>query len=126
MRRTGSRRVGERIDRWDPDSAPILVIGAGPTGLTMACELARRGRAVRVVDVLPDFLPTSRATGIHSRTLEILDDMGIVDAFVAQGQPVVGILRLRIPRGTRSPRGVVIERLVSERWLLLDDEKDSP
>lgn len=69
---------------------PTLVVGAGPTGLTMACELARRGAPVRIVDKLPGILPYARATGIHSRTLEVFQDLGVVDRFLTLGQPIVG------------------------------------
>lgn len=71
--------------------APILVVGAGTTGLTMACELARHGAPVRIVEKLPSIVPYCRATGIHSRTLEIFQDLGVVDQVLAQGEPVCGI-----------------------------------
>ena len=72
-------------------ASPILVVGAGTTGMTMACELARHGAAVRIVDRLPRILPFARATALHSRTLEVFQDLGIVDEVVAQGQPVHGM-----------------------------------
>ncbi len=71
--------------------APVLVVGAGPTGLTLACELARHGATVRIIDKLPGVLPWCRATGIHARSLEIFQDLGIVDTFVAEGQKVLGM-----------------------------------
>jgi 2-polyprenyl-6-methoxyphenol hydroxylase-like FAD-dependent oxidoreductase len=71
--------------------APILVVGAGTTGLTMACELARHGTPVRIVDKLPGIAPYARATGIHSRTLEIFQQLGIVDEVLAQGQKILGM-----------------------------------
>jgi 2-polyprenyl-6-methoxyphenol hydroxylase-like FAD-dependent oxidoreductase len=70
---------------------PILVVGAGPTGLTMACELARHGAPVRIVDKLPGIVPYARATGIHSRTLEIFYQLGIVDDVLADGQKILGM-----------------------------------
>jgi 2-polyprenyl-6-methoxyphenol hydroxylase-like FAD-dependent oxidoreductase len=70
---------------------PILVVGAGPTGLTLACELARHGAPVRIVDKLPGRLPWCRANGIHARSLEIFQDLGVVDAFLAEGQRVRGM-----------------------------------
>jgi 2-polyprenyl-6-methoxyphenol hydroxylase-like FAD-dependent oxidoreductase len=66
---------------------PVLVVGAGPTGLMMACELARHGVPVRIVDKRPQIDPHCRATGIHSRTLEVFHDLGIVDEVVAAGRP---------------------------------------
>jgi 2-polyprenyl-6-methoxyphenol hydroxylase-like FAD-dependent oxidoreductase len=53
----------------------------------MACELARHGVPVRIVDKRPQIDPHCRATGIHSRTLEVFHDLGIVDEAVAAGRP---------------------------------------
>ena len=47
------------------DAGPILVVGAGPTGLTMACELARHGAPVRIVDKRAEIDPHCPATGVH-------------------------------------------------------------
>lgn len=65
-----------------------LIIGAGPTGLALACELARRGFHARLFDQLPSFQTQSRALGIQSRTLEIFEKMGIIDSFLAKGKIV--------------------------------------
>jgi 2-polyprenyl-6-methoxyphenol hydroxylase-like FAD-dependent oxidoreductase len=70
--------------------APILVVGAGPTGLTLASELSRHGAPVRIIDKLPSIVPTCRANGIHSRTLEIFQDLGIVDQVLARGHELHG------------------------------------
>jgi 2-polyprenyl-6-methoxyphenol hydroxylase-like FAD-dependent oxidoreductase len=57
----------------------VLVVGAGPAGLTHAVELARRGIAVRVVDKRPEAsTQADKAIGIHCRTMEIWEDQGIV------------------------------------------------
>jgi 2-polyprenyl-6-methoxyphenol hydroxylase-like FAD-dependent oxidoreductase len=72
-------------------SARVLVVGAGPVGLTMACELQRRGVAVRVIDAEPAPTDKSKAIGVHARTLEALDSMGIAPRFVAAGRKVHGI-----------------------------------
>ena len=57
----------------------VLVVGAGPTGLTHAIELARRGVAVRVVDKCPKASnQADKAIGIHCRTMEIWEDQGFV------------------------------------------------
>ncbi|GIG61374.1 oxygenase [Longispora fulva] len=63
----------------------ILVVGAGPTGLTMAAELARHGAAVRIVDRATAPATTSRALVVQPRTLELFDDLGVVDAALAAG-----------------------------------------
>jgi 2-polyprenyl-6-methoxyphenol hydroxylase-like FAD-dependent oxidoreductase len=69
---------------------PILVVGGRTTGLTMACELARHGVPVRIIDKSPGIDPHCRATVIHSRTLEIFQDLGIVDAMLAEGAALMG------------------------------------
>jgi 2-polyprenyl-6-methoxyphenol hydroxylase-like FAD-dependent oxidoreductase len=69
---------------------PILVVGGRTTGLTMACELARHGVPVRIIDKSPGIDPHCRATVIHSRTLEIFQDLGIVDAMLAEGAALRG------------------------------------
>ncbi|WP_328973754.1 FAD-dependent oxidoreductase [Streptomyces sp. NBC_00239] len=64
----------------------VLVVGAGPVGLTAAHELARRGLRVRVVDGAAGPAPTSRAVAVHPRTLETFDQMGVVDGVLARGR----------------------------------------
>jgi 6-methylpretetramide 4-monooxygenase / 4-hydroxy-6-methylpretetramide 12a-monooxygenase len=71
-----------------PSCYDVLVVGAGPVGLTAAHELARRGVAVRVVDQAPGPATTSRATATHARTLETYHQMGLVDEFLRRGQRV--------------------------------------
>jgi len=63
----------------------VLVVGAGPTGLTLACDLARRGVAVRVVDRAPEFPDGSRGKGLNPRSLEVLDDLAVIDRILASG-----------------------------------------
>ena len=70
----------------DSRSDQVLVVGAGPVGLVTAHELARRGIAVRIVDAAEGPATTSRAIATHARTLEISDQMGIVDHMLAQGR----------------------------------------
>ena len=65
--------------------ADVLIVGAGPTGLTLAVDLARRGRAVRIVDRSPAHPRTSRAKGPNPRSLEILADLGVVDEVLGAG-----------------------------------------
>jgi NADPH-dependent dioxygenase len=64
----------------------VLVVGAGPVGLTAAHELARRGLRVRLVDGAPGPAATSRAVAVHPRTLETFDQMGIAEPFTAAGR----------------------------------------
>jgi hypothetical protein len=65
----------------------VLIAGAGPTGLLLAGELALAGVDVAVVERrASQDLTGSRAGGLHSRTIEILDQRGIADRFLAEGQ----------------------------------------
>jgi 2-polyprenyl-6-methoxyphenol hydroxylase-like FAD-dependent oxidoreductase len=68
----------------------VLVVGAGPTGLMLAGECLRHGLSVRVIDTSTGPVKESRAIVVHARTLEILDDLGVGDAFVAKGKKLVG------------------------------------
>lgn len=68
-----------------PDTTPALIVGAGPTGLTLAIELARRNVKCLLVDRNPEPLPFDRATVIHSRSLECFETMGVIDAFLDSG-----------------------------------------
>ncbi|MFE7623767.1 FAD-dependent monooxygenase [Streptomyces sp. NPDC057509] len=72
-----------------PDSpasaTPVLVVGSGPTGLTLAIDLARRGVGVRIIEKSADFPRSSRAKGPNPRSLEVLEDLGVVDAVLAAG-----------------------------------------
>jgi 3-(3-hydroxy-phenyl)propionate hydroxylase len=66
----------------------VAIAGGGPTGLMLAGELALAGVDVGVIERRPDQeLAGARAGGLHARTLEVLDQRGIADRFVAQGQP---------------------------------------
>lgn len=65
----------------------VLIAGAGPTGLMLAGELALAGIDVAIVERRVDAeLTGARAGGLHARTIEILDQRGIADRFLAQGQ----------------------------------------
>jgi 2-polyprenyl-6-methoxyphenol hydroxylase-like FAD-dependent oxidoreductase len=68
----------------------VLVVGAGPVGLLLACELARHGGAVRVVDKLPGPTDESRAIVVHARSLEMLERVGVVEEVVATGVRMTG------------------------------------
>src|SRR5215472_924426 len=69
----------------------VLVIGAGPVGLTMACELARHGVGCRIFDKAPSPSSTSKALAIFPRTLEVFQMMGIVEDVLGAGQKLDGI-----------------------------------
>ncbi|WP_033293291.1 FAD-dependent monooxygenase [Amycolatopsis jejuensis] len=65
----------------------VLVAGAGPTGLTLGIELARRGVGVRVVDKADRYFAGSRGDGLQPRTMEVFEDLGVLDAVLAAGAP---------------------------------------
>ncbi|GAA4390751.1 FAD-dependent oxidoreductase [Tsukamurella soli] len=62
-----------------------MIVGAGPTGLTAALELARRGHAVRIVDAASGPFDGSRGKGVTARTQEVFDDLGIVEPLQEAG-----------------------------------------
>jgi 2-polyprenyl-6-methoxyphenol hydroxylase-like FAD-dependent oxidoreductase len=78
----------------------VLIVGAGPTGLTLACELARGGVSFRLIEAAPGPQPGSRGKGIQPRTLEVFDDLGIVDRVLAHG-------RMAMPTRLTAPDGRV-------------------
>lgn len=64
---------------------PVLIVGAGPTGLALALWLTKIGIKVRIIDKLQSTLTTSRAIVVHSRTLEFYRQLGLADEMVARG-----------------------------------------
>lgn len=70
---------------------PILIVGAGPTGLMMACELARHGITFRIIDKKPERTLSSNATWIQTRTIELLDQAGLAPRFLKVGHPCSAI-----------------------------------
>jgi 2-polyprenyl-6-methoxyphenol hydroxylase-like FAD-dependent oxidoreductase len=65
----------------------VLVVGAGPTGLTLAVELDRRGIDTLLIDARAEPQKWDRATVVHPRSLEVFEALGIVDRFLAAGVP---------------------------------------
>ena len=98
--------------RTDAKGLAVLVVGAGPTGLTLACELARNGVSFRLIEAAPGPQPGSRGKGIQPRTLEVFDDLGIVDRVIANGQ-----LAMPIRVTTADERGHMA-RPVPRRWAI--------
>jgi 2-polyprenyl-6-methoxyphenol hydroxylase-like FAD-dependent oxidoreductase len=64
----------------------VLIVGAGPTGLTLACELARRGTAVRIIEKSPEFHSGSRGKTLNPRSLEVFESLGILPELLAHGR----------------------------------------
>jgi 2-polyprenyl-6-methoxyphenol hydroxylase-like FAD-dependent oxidoreductase len=70
------------------NASEVIVVGAGPTGLMLACELALAGVDVCVLERRATQANITRAFAVHARTLEILDARGLADDLVARGVPV--------------------------------------
>jgi 2-polyprenyl-6-methoxyphenol hydroxylase-like FAD-dependent oxidoreductase len=67
----------------------VVIAGGGPAGMMLAAELALAEVDVAVIERRPDHvLVGSRAGGFHSRTIEVLDQRGVAERFLAEGQPV--------------------------------------
>ncbi len=64
----------------------VLISGAGPTGLTLACDLARRKIPSRVIDKSSTYFIGSKGKGLQPRSLEVFDDFGIIDDVLRTGQ----------------------------------------
>ncbi|EMF27586.1 hypothetical protein H114_18086 [Streptomyces gancidicus BKS 13-15] len=64
---------------------PVLIVGAGPTGLTLGIDLARRGVPALVAERADELFPGSRGKGLQPRTMEVFDDLGVLDAVRAGG-----------------------------------------
>ncbi|MFE9684026.1 FAD-dependent oxidoreductase [Streptomyces sp. NPDC006285] len=107
----------------------VLIAGAGPVGLTAAHELARRGLRVRLVDAAPGPARTSRAVAVHPRTLETLDQMGVVEGLLergrenraftmfASGRRLVRLQADYASMPTRFPYTVIVEQTATEAVL---------
>ncbi|HEV2343640.1 MAG TPA: FAD-dependent monooxygenase [Actinocrinis sp.] len=113
------------MSKSTPD--PIIVVGAGPTGLALACDLYRRGVPCRVVEAAGERGTRSKAIAIWPRVLEILDGLGVAEAAVrrgvrlhgstvwSRGRPALGF-RLDTLR-TRFPFGLVLPQYETEALL---------
>jgi 3-(3-hydroxy-phenyl)propionate hydroxylase len=101
----------------------VVIAGGGPTGLMLAGELALAGVDVAVVERRrSQELPGSRAGGLHARTIEVLDQRGIADRFLSEGQEaqVAGFASVRLDISdfpTRHPYGLGLWQKHIERIL---------
>jgi 2-polyprenyl-6-methoxyphenol hydroxylase-like FAD-dependent oxidoreductase len=105
------------------NTTDVIVVGAGPTGLMLACELAMRGVAVRLLDERRDMPNITRAFGVHARTLELLDARGMADEIVQRGLPIYevapapgAVLNLRELR-SRYPMVLIAPQSLTEHVL---------
>ena len=83
-------RGPHRVDRMNDVrlDCQVLVVGAGPTGLVLGAELLARGIRTRIIDQGDGVTLQARAIGVHARTLEVLDMMGLAERFIQCGQVV--------------------------------------
>ncbi|HVV48947.1 MAG TPA: FAD-dependent monooxygenase, partial [Polyangia bacterium] len=95
----------------------VVIAGGGPTGLMLAGELALAGVDVAVVERREtQDLASSRSRGLHARTIEVLDQRGIAERFLSQGQTaqVAGFAQSRLDISdfpTRHPYGLALSQL---------------
>ncbi|KAB0663097.1 FAD-dependent monooxygenase [Burkholderia diffusa] len=109
------------------DIPPVLIVGAGPTGLAAAMALVRARVPVRIIDRLAAPAPYSRAIGIQARTLELLEQHRAVEPFLALGHRAHAavlhadgrvIARLDFdPLQTRYPYLLFLDQSITERLL---------
>lgn len=108
---------------------PVLIVGAGPTGLTVANILSRRGVAFRIVERDEGPIDQPRALWVHARTLELWSRLGVLESALAQGRrtETLSILVNGRPRGRMPyrgdtlspfPYGLVLEQSKTQRILL--------
>lgn len=70
---------------------PVVVVGAGPVGLVLACELLQQDVPVRILDASRGHSPHSRATVVWPRLLELLHRIGVSERLAAEGQRIQGV-----------------------------------
>ena len=85
----------------DGSGLDVLVVGAGPTGLTLAAQLQAMGATCRIVDRQPDRVHESRALAVQPRTLEVLRGLGITQELLKRGNDTVWV---QLHAGTRVVR----------------------
>ncbi len=81
----------------------VLICGAGASGLTLAIELARRGVSFRLVEQKETPFHGSRGKGLQPRTLEVFEDLGILERIVAAGGPIPRRARIATTAGIPNP-----------------------
>ncbi|OBG96304.1 hypothetical protein A5697_22015 [Mycobacterium sp. E3251] len=114
---------GLRVSSNENVDHAVLIAGGGPTGLMLAGELALAGVDVAIVERRAgQDLIGARAGGLHARTIEVLDQRGIADRFLARGQvaQVAGFSQIRLDISdfpTRHPYGLALWQNEIERIL---------
>jgi len=89
----------------------VLIVGAGPPGLMMACQLAIRNIPFRIIDKNDQHITGSGALIIHARSLEIFDQMGIADRAISQG---ILAHKINLVFNGNKPFGLVLKKMGSK------------
>ncbi|WP_327241525.1 FAD-dependent monooxygenase [Streptomyces sp. NBC_01320] len=107
-------------------TAQVLVVGAGPTGLTLACDLARHGVKAHLVEKSDRLFPGSRGKGLQPRTQEVFDGLGVISAIQAGASPFPRMMTWKdgrrrgewdlIGRGTDEPFAPYPHVLMIPQW----------
>lgn len=113
----------------------VIVVGAGPTGLMLACELRLHGVRVLLLEKEAEPNPIVRALGMHARSVEVMDQRGLLERFLAHGKQYplsIGFFAAipkPAPRNLDTAHGYVLgipqpttERLLTERAVELGAE----
>ncbi|MGH7621319.1 MAG: FAD-dependent monooxygenase, partial [Gemmatimonadaceae bacterium] len=100
--------------------APVLIAGAGPTGLVLALWLTKLGVRVRIIDKVAEPGTTSRALGVQARTLELYQQMGIAQEVIDAGVQTPAVnLWVNGARAARIPFANIGEGLSPYPYLLI-------
>src|SRR4051812_26034295 len=105
--RTTDHESGD-MSSSDPTTTDVLVVGAGPTGLTLAVDLARRGVPVRIIDAAAAHFAGSRGKGLQERSLEVLADLGVAEEIRAAGWTLPSRVTVAGGPVRESPPGAVL------------------
>ena len=98
----------------------VVVVGAGPTGLTLACGLRAAGVVVRVLDAAAGPAATSRALGLQPRGVEVLDRIGALGDLPERGLPISSVvITVNGRERARLPIGQAMQRLGGRTALLM-------
>jgi len=113
-----------------PTDVDVLIVGAGPTGLTLACLLAQYGVKFKIIEKNKTITERSKALGVQARTLELFEQLGITENALNLGHPAMGLdlvvrgkLRLNIDLQTygvgmtKYPYMLILEQRKTERLL---------
>jgi NADPH-dependent 2,4-dienoyl-CoA reductase/sulfur reductase-like enzyme len=122
-----SSEAAREIGREAMTDCPVLITGAGPTGLVLALWLTRLGVRVRIIDKAAEPGTTSRAVAVTARTLELYRQLDLAGAVVEAGVQVAAAnLWVGGAKAARLPLGRMGEGLTVQRSALLVSGRPSP